>query len=118
MKVLVCGSRGWRHYDVMWNRLARLATRHAETGFTLVHGGAVGADQMAAEMAMKLGADAECYLPDWQAHGRAAGFKRNIQMLDTKPDLVIAFWDGKSPGTKHTINNALDRRINTEIVFG
>jgi hypothetical protein len=48
---------------------------------------------------------------DWKTHGRSAGPKRNLMMLDMKPDLVLAFWDGKSPGTKHLIENARKRGI-------
>jgi hypothetical protein len=35
-------------------------------------------------------------------------------MLDTDPDVVIAFWDGTSRGTRHTIDSAIRRGIPVE----
>lgn len=55
---------------------------------------------------------------DWEQHGRSAGILRNNDMLDTNPDLVIAFWDGKSRGTWHTINEARRRGIPVDVVSG
>jgi hypothetical protein len=37
-------------------------------------------------------------------------------MLNGSPDLVIAFWDGESRGTRHTIDEAKRRGIPVEIV--
>lgn len=41
----------------------------------------------------------------WDLHGKSAGFKRNVHIIDDS-DEVIAFWDGKSRGTRHSINLA------------
>jgi hypothetical protein len=47
---------------------------------------------------------------DWDAHGKAAGPKRNRWMLDTfKPDAVIAFAGGR--GTSDCIQAATQRNI-------
>ncbi len=37
-------------------------------------------------------------------------------MLESKPDLVLAFWDGQSRGTKHTITEARRRNIPVVLV--
>jgi hypothetical protein len=37
-------------------------------------------------------------------------------MLDEKPDLVIAYWNGKSNGTAHTISEARKRGIPVEVI--
>lgn len=42
---------------------------------------------------------------DWNAHGKAAGPIRNQQMAQ-EADVLIAFWDGKSRGTKDMIEKA------------
>jgi hypothetical protein len=42
--------------------------------------------------------------------------KRNIEMIDSKPDLVIAFWDRYSYGTAHTIANAVLNNIKVRVV--
>lgn len=46
-----------------------------------------------------------------------AGFRRNLEMLDELPQLVWAFWDGVSPGTKSVIDIALKRNINISVIF-
>ncbi len=53
----------------------------------------------------------EKYLPDnvteivsGGANGRGTPLKRNLQIIDYS-DLVIAFWDGTSRGTKYVIDN-------------
>ena len=55
---------------------------------------------------------------DWDTYGKQAGFIRNIQMLDEKPDLVIAFQKNASRGTQHTINEARKRGIPVEVIVG
>ncbi len=52
---------------------------------------------------------------DWDAHGKAAGPIRNKTMID-KADGLIAFWDGKSRGTKNCIECATDKGIPVLII--
>ncbi len=115
MKVLVCGSRSWgddrdQRYKV-YDRIGDLP-RDA----TIIHGGAAGADRLAANAAHRRGNPVEEFLADWGLHGRRAGIVRNLEMLDQEPDLVLAFWDGESRGTKHTIDEATRRGIPVEVI--
>jgi len=80
-----------------------------------MHGGARGVDRLAARYADQLGHLVEEYEADWETHGKKAGIMRNLAMLDQRPDLVIAFWDGESRGTKHTIDEASRREIPVEV---
>jgi len=82
----------------------------------LIEGGARGADSLAGAWADAEGVQHIRVPADWAKHGKKAGFLRNIQMLDMNPDLVVAFWDGKSRGTAHTIEEAKKRRIPVRIV--
>lgn len=50
------------------------------------------------------------------AKGKAAGFIRNKQIVDAC-DMVLAFWDGKSKGTEHTIKLARLAKKPTFIVY-
>jgi hypothetical protein len=50
-----------------------------------------------------------------EKHSKAAGPIRNNEMLDTCPDVVIAFWDGVSKGTKHAIGEASRRGLAVEV---
>lgn len=114
-KVLVCGSRRFtdpfRASLVIDQRIQNLPS-----GTTVIHGGALGADQIAAESATRSGHLVQAFYADWDTHGKKAGVMRNLAMLDEKPEFVLAFWDGKSKGTLHTISEARRRRIPVEIV--
>ena len=111
MKVLVCGSRSWNRADLIAVKLSQLPR-----GSEIIHGAARGADVTAASLARSLGIPERAYPADWRGKGKRAGIVRNLEMLDAKPDLVVAFWDGESTGTKHTINEARKRGIDVEII--
>jgi hypothetical protein len=90
---------------------------HIETlppGTIIVHGAARGADQMAARIASRCGFATEPHPADWDRHGKAAGAIRNLEMLDSGIDRVLAFWDGNSRGTLHTITEAHRRGVPVE----
>jgi hypothetical protein len=102
VRVLVCGSRTWTDEDAIYRRLLGLASEH-KGDVTVVHGRADGADRLAGRAADRLRLVEEAYPADWDRYGRAAGPIRNAQMLRSGIDLVIAFWDGRSKGTKHML---------------
>lgn len=52
---------------------------------------------------------------EWGKYGKSAGFKRNIEMLDMEPEMVLAFQVGRSSGTQHTIDQAVKRGIPVQI---
>jgi len=47
------------------------------------------------------------FYPDWDKYGKSAGFRRNKLIID-EADKILAFWDGKSKGTKHSIDLAIE----------
>lgn len=108
--VLVCGSRSWHDGIAIRDRLAQLPP-----GCRVIHGGARGADSLAAIACRALGIPERAYPPDWRGKGRKAGIIRNVEMLDQRPGLVIAFWDGRSTGTAHTVGEAQRRGIALEV---
>lgn len=111
MKVLVCGSRDWNRPTWIGRRLANLPR-----GSEIIHGDARGADILAKLYAHALGIPETAFPADWRGKGRAAGIIRNLEMLDQKPDLVIAFQVGGSRGTQHTIDEARRRGIPVEVI--
>lgn len=103
-KIAVVGSRGVDPDKVeAW--LALRSNIHLSD--EIVSGGAVGADTGARLHADKWGMVLKEFLPDWDKHGKAAGFIRNKYIADYA-DACIAFWDGSSKGTRDTINKFLD----------
>lgn len=100
MRVLVCGGRDFDDMAMMLIVLGQLGPAD-----TIIHGGARGADTMADQLSHSLGCKLEVYAADWNAHGKAAGYIRNQQMLDEgKPDMVIAFPGGR--GTADMVKRA------------
>jgi 3-keto-L-gulonate-6-phosphate decarboxylase len=73
---------------------------------TVVHGGAKGADTIAAELATGFGMKVEAHLADWQAYHRAAGPLRNQKMVDLGADICLAFLMPDSKGTADCISKA------------
>lgn len=121
MRVLVCGSRYFRQPLAASAAVAfRLDKLQKEADILRIeveiyHGDAQGADRWAATVAATKGMKVRAFPADWESYGKRAGYLRNIEMLDGKPDLVLAFWNGISKGTKHTIDEAMKRGIPVEV---
>lgn len=111
MKVLVCGSRGWIDEGLVYELLGDLRDRYGDE-LEVIHGGADGADTMVDRACEDLEIRAFVFRPDYRfAKDRRAPILRNLRMLDDRPNLVLAFWDGKSRGTKMTMDEARARGI-------
>lgn len=84
----------------------------------IVSGGAKGIDQQAKEYAVSQHILYQEYLPEYEKYGKAAPLKRNKQIVQAA-DAVIAFWDGKSRGTKYTIDYAkrIGKNVNIYLFF-
>ena len=82
----------------------------------IVCGGAKGADQCGKEWAKTYEVPVKMFPADWNTHGKAAGPIRNKQMAEYA-DSLIAFWDGKSRGTKNMIETAKKLKLNVEVVM-
>jgi hypothetical protein len=86
----------------------------------LAHGGALGADDVAAAawraLPHEFGWSIGEHAADWATEGSGAGPRRNIRMLEAeKPDLVLAYPDPTSKGTWHCVAEALKRDITVAI---
>ena len=104
MKVAIIGSRNLVINDLQ-NYLPETVTE-------IVSGGAKGIDACAKEYALAHGLKLTEFLPEYAKYGRSAPLKRNLQIIEYA-DEVIAFWDGKSAGTKYVIDNC--RKMNKKI---
>ncbi len=69
----------------------------------IISGGAKGVDSSAREYALSHGLKLTEFLPEYDKYRRSAPLKRNIRIIEYA-DLVLAFWDGKSHGTKFVID--------------
>lgn len=102
MKTAVIGSR-----NLQVNNLGD----YLPAGVTeIVSGGARGIDTCARNYALAHGLKLTEFLPEYEKYGRGAPLRRNITIIEYA-DLVLAFWDGKSRGTKYVIDNCKKRNI-------
>lgn len=106
MRVAVIGSRGLYVED--------LGSYLPEGATEIVSGGAQNVDASAREYALRHGLKLTEFLPEYSRYGRGAPLRRNIAIIESA-DLVLAFWDGRSKGTKHVIDNCKKRNIPVQI---
>ena len=114
-RVVVAGSRSFTDYVQAKKYMDFcISNIRKENEIIIVSGGAKGADLLGERYAIENGFKIERYLPDWETYGRSAGIKRNKTMVEIS-DYIICFWDGKSKGTKATIDYA--RKLNKPLKF-
>lgn len=106
VRVLVTGSRNWEDRATMRKAMAEVAREFTGHMVTLVHGDAPGADTMAAELAVRMGFWVEAHPARWNLFGRAAGPRRNQEMVDLGADVCLAFPHPDSRGTYDCMNRA------------
>ena len=114
MNVAIVGSRSYTDYNHFVENLFVLTSEWPIT--SIVSGGAKGADKMAERFADYNNYPVNIILPDWNKYGKGAGFKRNSLIVEAC-DILIAFWDGKSTGTKDSIDKARKCKKITIIVY-
>lgn len=95
MKVAIIGSRNLAVED--------FSPYLPEEVTEIVSGGARGIDQCARRYAKERGLKLTEFLPNYEQFGRGAPLRRNITIIEHS-DLVLAFWDGSSRGTKFVID--------------
>ena len=106
MKVAIVGSRGWTVSNL---------ENYLPDGVTeIVSGGAKGIDTCAKEYARSKGIKLTEFLPEYEKYGRSAPLRRNLAIIENV-DLVLAFWDGVSRGTKYVIDNCKSRGIPVKV---
>ena len=124
IRLIIAGTRDFTCYNIAKSETASFVQelKGAEQGcaVTIVSGGARGADLLGERFAKEYGFKMMRFPADWKAYGKQAGPVRNRQMLNYAKEeqgALLAFWDGKSRGTKNMINIAKDAGIIVKIVL-
>tara|TARA_R110000824_G_scaffold14005_2_gene60249 strand:- start:421 stop:777 length:357 start_codon:yes stop_codon:yes gene_type:complete len=99
-KYAIIGGRDFNNYQSIKNVMA-----FQEAVNLIISGGARGADSLAERFAKENGIPFKLFPANWDRYGKSAGYKRNVQIIHAC-DVVVAFWDGHSKGTKHSIDIA------------
>ena len=115
IKVIVCGGRDFSDLGLMTQILNHYIGGYAKTKVELVSGGARGADTLAIDYGAINHIPINVYYADWNRHGKRAGYLRNAKMAQVATH-CIAFWDGKSHGTKHMIDLARKNSLLTLVI--
>ena len=120
LRVIVAGSRMFNDYDLLKNVLSDFVKHHGTERITIISGGAAGADQLGERYARENKILFKVFPAQWNIHGKRAGYLRNLQMMNYAIEVgnsyLIAFWDGKSKGTKHMIDNAKKNGMTVNII--
>lgn len=108
MKIAIIGSRGLTIEDLC---------EYIPKGVTeIVSGGAAGVDACAKKYALEKGISYTEFLPEYEKYKKGAPLKRNLQIIDYA-DAVIAFWDGKSRGTKFVIDKCKEKNKEIKVII-
>lgn len=129
MRILITGSRNWDLMESISGRITETIVDYIEDNphlksgpidwVKIVHGGCPkGADFLADQFARKVlllpQSNVEVYEADWAQFGRAAGFRRNRRMVNSMPDVCLAFLRDNSRGTTNCRDLADKAGISTQ----
>lgn len=134
LRIIIAGGRDFNDYEYLNKSVTEilfdLGYRNVVTGITrenvkkmieFVSGAARGADSLGEKYAKECGYTVKRFPADWNTYGKRAGYIRNEQMAkyamrDNSYGVLIAFWDGKSRGTKHMIDLANKHGLEVHVV--
>lgn len=111
MKVIIAGGRDFNDYSFFEKCMGELNLEITE----VVSGMAKGADSLGIRWAEGW-VDVKEFPADWEQYGKAAGHIRNQQMSQYG-DVLVAFWDGRSTGTKSMIEKMVQAMKPVHIYF-
>lgn len=109
-RLLVTGDRNYKNPDIINHAIFCLPKKPV----CIIEGEATGADSIAREVALEYNICVQKFPADWKKYGKAAGPKRNKEMLEIgRPTLTFAFHDDivNSKGTRNMIEQSLKNKI-------
>lgn len=123
LRIIIAGGRDFDNYKILRSKsLAAITDINKQVNqtdkikrefVTIISGAARGADSLGEQFAKEFELTLKQMPAQWEEHGRKAGYLRNAQMADfacedkDSQGVLIAFWDGKSRGTRHMIDIAI-----------
>jgi hypothetical protein len=110
MKILITGSRKWKNMVKVFDILNKVIDKEKDT---IINGGSYGVDNYATLWCKQNKVKYIIIRPIFPSK-REYYLHRNAEMI-SMCDKCIAFWDGKSRGTKFTFTYAKKRGKETQI---
>ena len=115
-KTIIAGGRDFMDYNLLKEKTNKILQEKKITHkIVIISGCARGADTLGLRYASENAFDVEKYPAEWDKYGKKAGYMRNVEMAENA-DALIAFWDGKSKGTKHMIDIATERNLPIRVI--
>jgi hypothetical protein len=128
MNVAIIGSRSFVNYVLLIFKLLPYKASIKK----IISGGAPGADGLADIYSKEFDIPIKIFEAEWddinaepckikhnkqgKPYNAIAGFNRNTKIIENS-DFVIAFWDGKSNGTRDSIKKAHQMRKDILIIY-
>ena len=112
-RVIIAGGRDFDDFRFLCKKC--MYKLQNKTDVVIVSGVANGADKLGEKFAKFMGYQIKQFPPNWDL-GLVAGMLRNREMAEYA-DALIAFWDGKSNGTKNMIEEAQKRNLQVAIYY-
>ena len=115
MKVIIAGSRNFINYHKLKKECNQFFQDHKK--IEIVSGCHYkGADKLGIQFANEKGFNIVRFPAAWYTYGKAAGPIRNKEMAIYAVAL-IAFWDGRSRGTKNMMQLAKQKGLRVKVVL-
>lgn len=102
MRIIIAGSRTYNNYNRVARGIHKVIKNLHYDKLLIATGSARGVDRCGELYAHYNNIEYKPFLANWVKHGKAAGPIRNQEMAEYG-HILIAFWDGKSKGTKDMI---------------
>ena len=124
VRIIIAGGREFNNYEYLESKCNQVFdslsneyyvlsdnVKEDVSNMEIISGTAKGADALGEQFAFNYGIKVKRFPANWDAYGKSAGYIRNEQMAKYAVSngcygVLVAFWDGKSRGTKHMINLA------------
>lgn len=127
LRIIVAGGRNFTDYDLLFDTLSDLLCELDDeiivdnsSNVKFISGTCRGADSLGEQFAYTYGYEVVRFPADWDKYGKSAGYRRNCDMAkyaaEARTAILVAFWDGKSKGTKNMIDIAKRYGLDVRIV--
>ena len=142
IKIIIAGSRNFSNYELLKNSMDRIISKiqkqdkNKDYEIEIIEGEALGADALGRQYGFEKGYKIKAFPADWYdlsanpcvirknkrgiEYNVLAGFNRNKDMAeyakDAEKSILVAFWDGKSKGTKNMIDIAKKNGLEINII--
>lgn len=120
VRVIISGSKSFDDYDLLKEKCMEILRPHMSNPISIISG-ADGTCKLGEQLARDYRLHCVRMPADWDRYGERAGFLRNLEVVDYANQdgsiaILIAFWDGKSEGTKHMIDIARERKMPVYVI--